>query len=285
MIDLSEVKKTATCVVIAISSLCAAVTEAKEWHSVTIATEAAYEPWNLTLPGGAIGGFEPELMADLCNRIKIQCTLQAQDWDGMIAGLQVGKFDMLMDAIVITPQRQQIIAFSTPYASTQGVLVAADKAVISAAGPSGQIAKLNGDPIHDKPTIDALRALVKGKTVGIQSGTAYTQFVETHFNDIATIRVYKKSGEHVMDLLAGRIDFAFDDVTFFSSIMDKPENQSLAYVGPKIGGSIWGPGEALAYRQSDPELKAKFDDALRSALADGTVKTLSEKWFKADITP
>ncbi|WP_397453881.1 transporter substrate-binding domain-containing protein [Pseudomonas sp. NA-150] len=252
---------------------------------MTIATEAAYEPWNMTLPGGAIGGFEPELIADLCNRIKLHCKLQAQDWDGMIAGLQVGKFDMLMDAIMITPERQQVIAFSAPYAVTPGVLVAADKGLIAAAGPSGQVVKLTGDAAHDKPTVDAMRALLKGKSIGIASGTAYTQFIQANFSDIATVREYKKSGEHVMDLVAGRIDYAFDDVTFFSSIMDKPENQSLAIVGPKIGGSIWGPGEALAFRQSDPELKARFDDALRSALADGTVKTLSHKWFKTDITP
>lgn len=282
---LKTVTKSATYAVIAISSLCAALAQAKEWTSVNIATEAAYEPWNITLPGGAIGGFEPDLMKDLCARIKLQCNIQAQDWDGMIASLQVHKFDMLMDAIVITPEREKVIAFSIPYASTQAVLVAADKGLIAAAGPSGQIAKLNGDAAHDKPTIDAMRALVKGKSIGIQSGTAYTQFIEDNFKDIATIREYKKSGEHVMDLQAGRIDFAFDDLTFFGSIMDKPENQSLAIVGPKLGGSIWGPGEALAFRQSDPDLKARFDDALRAALADGTVKTLSQKWFKSDITP
>lgn len=267
---LKTVTKSATYALIALTSLCAAVAQAKEWSTVTIATEAAYEPWNMTLPGGGIGGFEPDLMKDLCTRIKLQCNLQAQDWDGMIAGLQVRKFDMLMDAIVITPEREKVIAFSIPYASTQGVLVAVDKGLIDGAGPSGQIAKLTGDAAHDKPTIDALRTLVKGKSIGIQSGTAYTQFIEDNFKDIATIREYKKSGEHVMDLLAGRIDFAFDDVTFFSSILDKPEYQAIAMVGPKIGGSIWGPGEALAFRQSDPDLKAKFDDALRAALADGT---------------
>jgi len=56
-------------------------------------------------------------------------------------------------------------------------------------------------------------------------------------------------------------------------------------VGPKIGGPIWGPGEALAFRKDDADLKARFNQALSAALADGTVKKLSEKWFKADIAP
>lgn len=39
-------------------------TYAKEWKSITIATEGGYEPWNLTLPGGKLSGFEPELMGE-----------------------------------------------------------------------------------------------------------------------------------------------------------------------------------------------------------------------------
>lgn len=257
--------------------------QAKDWTSVTIATEAAYAPWNLTLPNGQIGGFEPELLADLCARLKMQCTLKSQDWDGMIPGLQAGKFDVLMDAIVITPEREKVIAFSRPYAATQGVLAAADPALIAKAGLATEVVKLSGDAQADKPYVDKLRSLLDGKTIGIQSGTAYTQFVEDNFKDIASIREYKKSGEHVLDLQAGRIDFAFDDVTFFLSTADAPERVTM--VGFKIGGPIWGPGEALAFRQDTPELKAKFDEALDAALADGTVKRLSEKWFKADITP
>lgn len=84
--------------------LCSAGTTAKEWKSITIATEGGYRPWNLTLPGGKLSGFEPELMEDLCQRMAIQCKLVVQNWDGMIAGLNAGKYDVIMDAIVITPE-------------------------------------------------------------------------------------------------------------------------------------------------------------------------------------
>lgn len=272
------------CAALGSTLICASLVQAKEWTTVRIATEAAYEPWNMTLAGGEIGGFEPELLKDLCARIKLECKLQAQDWDGMIAGVNAGKYDMLSDAIVITPEREKVVAFSKPYAATQGVFVSTDPKVI-AAMPSSEIIKLSGDAKTDKPLVDKLRALVKGKVIGIQSGTAYTDFIQGNFKDIATIREYSKSGEHVLDLEAGRIDFAFDDVTFFTSVLEKPENQAVHMIGPKLGGSIWGPGEAFAFRQSDPDLKAKFDQALTAALADGTVKRLSLKWFKADITP
>ena len=48
---------------------------------------------------------------------------------------------------------------------------------------------------------------------------------------------------------------------------------------------VWGEGEGLGVRKSDPELKALFDEAIKAAVADGTVKKLSEKWLKVDVTP
>ena len=59
----------------------------------------------------------------------------------------------------------------------------------------------------------------------------------------------------------------------------------MVLTGPAIGGPIWGPGEGLGVRLTDTDLKAKFDTAIKAALADGTVKTLSEKWFKLDVSP
>jgi octopine/nopaline transport system substrate-binding protein len=52
-----------------------------------------------------------------------------------------------------------------------------------------------------------------------------------------------------------------------------------------MGGGIWGPGQGVGLRKADTQLKAMFDDAIKAALADGTVKTLSMKWFKIDVEP
>ncbi|WP_213304965.1 transporter substrate-binding domain-containing protein [Paraburkholderia sacchari] len=268
-----------------VSMTLAASAQAEDWTSVTIATEGSYEPWNITFPGGKLGGFEPELMQNLCARIKIECKLVAQDWDAMIPGLRAGKFDVLMDAIMVTPERQKVIAFSRPYALTPGAFVSTDPKILSGLGGPAEVLKLTGEPKGDKPAVDRLRAALKGRTIGIQIGTAYTDFINKNFKDIATIREYKKSPERDLDLASGRIDVAFDDVSYFTAVLQQPENKSLAFVGPKIGGTIWGPGEALAFRQNDGELKAKFDAALTAALADGTVKRLSQKWFSTNITP
>ena len=84
--------------------------------------EGAYEPYNLTDPSGKIVGFEPDLAMDLCARMKVECKIIAQDWDGMIPGLQAGKFDVIMDGMSITDERKKSIDFTKPYSATPGRL-------------------------------------------------------------------------------------------------------------------------------------------------------------------
>lgn len=258
---------------------------AKDWQTVTIALEGAYEPWNLTKPDGSLGGFEPELAADLCARMKVKCKLIAQDWDGMMAGLKVGKFDVIMDALSVTEERKKEIAFSVPYASTPAVFAAVKTGPLANLAGTGKEVRLTGNDATDKPTVDALRKALKGKSIGIQAGTVYAPFIYKSFKDVATIREYKTAAAHDLDLTAGRVDVVFDDATYFMSAFAKPDNKNLAFTGPKIVGPIWGEGEALGLRKTDADLKAKFDVAIKAALADGTVKKLSEKWFKLNVAP
>ena len=260
---------------------------AKDWTTVTIGLEGAYEPWNLTKPDGTLDGFEPELAKDICARAKLECKLIAQDWDGMMTGLAAGKFDVIMDALSITPEREKEIAFSKPYAVTPaGFAVSKSGPLAALLGPVSILkldAKGEGDGM--KAAVETLRKALTGKTIGIQTATVYTAFVQKNFGDVATIREYKTSPEHDLDLTAGRIDAAFDDNTYFTAAFAKPDNADLALAGPQFGGQVWGAGEALGLRKTDPELKAKFDEAITAALADGTVKKLSEKWFKVNVAP
>jgi octopine/nopaline transport system substrate-binding protein len=273
--------------VVLASSLVVGAASAKDWTTASIAFEGAYEPWNLTKPDGTIDGFEPELAKDICARAKIDCKFVAQDWDGMMAGLAAGKFDIIMDALSITPDRQKVIDFSKPYANTPALFAVNKKGPLANLAGTGTLLKLdaNGDGPGGKDAIAALRKALTGKSIGIQTATVYSDFIYKNFKDVATIREYKTSPEHDLDLVAGRIDAAFDDATYFTYAFAKPDNADLAFSGPEFGGLIWGPGEGLGIRKTDTELTAKFDAAIAAALADGTIKKLSMKWFKLDVSP
>ncbi|WP_297196107.1 transporter substrate-binding domain-containing protein [uncultured Pluralibacter sp.] len=253
--------------------------------SITVATEGGYEPWNLTLPGGKLSGFEPELMEDLCRRMAVTCRLVVQNWDGMIAGLNAGKYDVIMDAIVITPERKKVVTFTEPYAETPASFIAVKGALLPPASGANRIIKLHDEEKEIRAAIAPLKAALKGKTIGIASGTVYTPFIDKYFKDVADIREYNNSADAILDLQLERIDAVFDDITFASSTLARPENSNLSFSGPQLGGPVWGEGEAMGLRHSDTDLKAMLDKAIRAALADGTVKKLSEKWFKTDVTP
>jgi len=259
--------------------------QAKEWKTITVATEGAYEPWNMTRPDGSLAGFEIDLLKDLCGRMHLQCKTITQDWDGSIPALQAGKFDVLMDAVSITEERRKAIAFSRPYAATPASFAAVKTGALAKLPGSGTTLRLTGDAAKDRPQIEQLRAALKGKTIGIQTATVYTSFIEDQFKDVATIREFKTAAEHDLDLNAGRIDVAFDDATYFTSAFAKPDNADLTLTGPQINGPIWGPGEGFGFRKADTQLIAMFDKAIGAALADGTISKLSLKWFKLDVAP
>ncbi len=256
---------------------------AKDWKTVTITLEGAYAPWNMTNPDGTLGGFEPELAEVLCERAKVECKLVASDWDGMIPALNAGKFDIIMDALSITDERKQVIDFTIPYAQTPAAFATVKDSPLANAAGSGTEVKMDVGQTGVKE-IDALKEAFKGKTIGIQASTVYAKFIYDNFGDAATIREYKTGADRDLDLQNGRIDLGFDDSVYFESAFEAA-NGTLVFTGPQIVGPVWGEGEGLGVRKSDTDLRDMFSAAIKSALDDGTVKTLSEKWFKTDVSP
>ena len=59
----------------------------------------------------------------------------------------------------------------------------------------------------------------------------------------------------------------------------------MVIAGTGMRGGVLGRGVAVAMRKDDADLKKSFDAAIEAAIKDGTVKKLSEKWFKIDATP
>lgn len=274
--------RTFTAAALALVAL-AASAHAEDARTIRITLEGAYAPWNMTDSDGKMIGFEPELAADLCKRANLTCELIASDWDGMIPALNAGKFDVIMDALAITDERKKVIDFTVPYAQTPAGFATATSGPLAKAPGTGKEVVLKAGE-KGGADIDALREAFKGKTIGVMTGTVYGPFLEANFGDIATIREYKTGAERDLDVQTGRIDVGFDDAIYFGSAIESAKGE-IAMTGPVIGGTIWGDGEALGVRQDDTALRDKLSEAIKSAQADGTIKTLALKWFKTDVTP
>ena len=260
--------------------------QAKDYKTVTIAMEGAYEPWNLTDPSGKIVGFEVDVVNDLCKRIQADCKIIAQDWDGMIPGLQAGKFDVIMDGMSITEERMKTIDFSKPYATTPAALVVNKTGPLAKLPGTGTTINLTKNPKEGDDAIAALKAALKGKTIGVQVSTIHATFADKYFKDVATIREYKTTDEHDADLMAGRLDAVLADTSAEMPVLAKPEAKDLMFAGTQFAaGPIFGTGVGMGIRKEDAELTKKFNTALDAAFADGTIKKLSLQWFKMDTAP
>ena len=258
---------------------------AKDWKTVVIGMEGAYDPWNLTDSSGKIVGFEPDLVMDLCKRAGVECKIIAQDWDGMIPGLKAGKFDVIMDGMSITDDRKKEIDFTKPYAASPGAFLAAKDSPLAKATGAGTVVNIDKDPAAGDAAIKSVQAALKGKTVGVQVSTTHANFANQYLKDVATVKEYKTTDDRDQDLVSGRIDASLDDYPTVAATAAKPDAKDFAILGPTFIGGPFGVGEGMGLRKSDADLTAKFDVALAAAIADGTVKKLSEQWFKIDMTP
>ncbi len=258
---------------------------AAQQRTVKIATEGAYAPWNMTAAGGKLEGFEIDLANELCNRMKVKCEITAQDWDGIIPALQAKKYDAIMAGMSITDERMKVIDFSQPYANDPNGLLVPKNSDLAKMPGAGQRYSLNTQEAEAQKAIDGMKSLLKGKTIGVQGSTTHANFAEKYLKGTIEVREYKNTEAHDLDLAAGRIDGVLADSATLRGTLDKPEFKDFVIVGPGFTGGILGRGVGVGLRKDDAELKKMFNDAIAAAIADGTVKRLSEKWFKGDLTP
>ncbi|WP_414475444.1 transporter substrate-binding domain-containing protein [Microvirga sp. M2] len=252
---------------------------------IRIATEGAYAPWNFTVAGGKLEGFEIDLANDLCTRMKSRCEIVAQDWDGMIPALNAGKIDVIMAAMSVTEERKKALAFSDIYAPTSSTFIAAKSEALAALPERGILVNLDKNGPDAERLIQELRGVLKGKIIGVQGSTTNTNFIQKYFADAVQIREYKTTEAHDLDLSSGRIDAVFATITVAKATLEKPDLADFRTSGPIFSGGVFGPGVAAAMRQSDTSLLGTYNAALKSAIADGTLGKLTTKWFGADLTP
>ena len=84
---------------------------AKDWSKIRIVTEGAYPPFNYVNKSGELEGFEIDLIKAFCEELKADCTLSAQDWDGIFPALLARKYDAVIASVSITEERKKGFIF------------------------------------------------------------------------------------------------------------------------------------------------------------------------------
>ncbi len=212
---------------------------------VRMGTEGAYPPYNFLNDAGEVDGFERELGDELCKRAELTCEWVTNEWDSIIPNLVSGNYDTIIAGMSITDERDEVIDFTQNYIPPEAsayVALSAD-------------ADLSG--------------VVASQTSTIQSGYVAESG--------ATLLEFATGDEIIAAVRSGEADAAFFQGSFLEPIVE--ESDDLVFVGEPVP---LGGGVGMGLRESDGELRAKFDAAIASMKADGTLNTMLKKWFGED---
>ena len=256
---------------------------AGDWSKIKIGTEGAYPPWNGMNAAGELEGAEIDLVFDLCKRMKAECELVAQDWDGIIPALQNGKYDAIMAGMSITAERMEVINFSQGYANEPASFSVLKSSPLASLKFSG---KVNMDALDgkSKKLLKSLKKTLKGATIGVQGSTTHENFVKQVLGDTVTMKSYDTQENLELDLSVGRIDAALSDQGSMEKFMESDNGKNIAFIGPGLGGGPFGGGVGVGLRKADTDLLEMFNKAIDEARADGTLAKHFTKWFGKDIS-
>ena len=212
-------------------------------ETVRMGTEGAYPPYNYIDDDGNLAGFEIILGNELCKRAGLKCEWVKNDWDSIIPNLVSGNYDTIIAGMSITEERDKVIDF------TQNYMLPRPSAYVAASDS----ADLNG--------------IIAAQTATLQSGYIA--------ESTASLMEFATPEETVSAVLDGEADAVFADSDYLAPIVEA-SGGSLIFVGEQV---VLGLGTGMGIRETDAELKKKFNDAISSMKADGSLNKLLVEWF------
>lgn len=238
-------------------------------EDLRIGTSADYPPWESVDAANEIIGFDRDFGDELCKRIGAECSWVNQAYDGLLPGLQVGKFDAVISGISINEERAKMVDFTVAYADAPSAF----------AGPAAS-------ELTPELTKDQLVAGLSGKTIGVQTGTTFEQVLRAHLPDV-TVRTYDRPEQIVDDISAERIDAGLMELAAWQPFVSGESKDELKFFGAPLTGADYpefGEGQGVALKKGNAELQKRMDEAITAMLSDGTLEAISTKWFGYDLS-
>ncbi|KMW60747.1 His/Glu/Gln/Arg/opine family ABC transporter [Candidatus Rhodobacter oscarellae] len=212
-------------------------------HSVVrMGTEGAYPPWNFLNDDGEVAGFERELGDELCARAELTCEWVVNDWDSIIPNLVSGNYDTIIAGMSITDARDEVIDFTSNYTLPD---------------PSSYLAS-------------SMDVDVKGGVIAAQSNTIQAAFISEMG---MTLVEYPTPEETIQAVKSGEADAVLADKSFLTPFAEDDADLMFLEQEEMIGGGV-----GMGIRESDGELREKFNAAIASMKADGSLNALITKW-------
>ncbi|PJG82610.1 transporter substrate-binding domain-containing protein [Caviibacterium pharyngocola] len=223
---------------------------AAQAQDITFAMEPSYPPFELTDEKGDIIGFDVDIANAICKELNATCHFKSQAFDALIPSLIKGRgFDAAISAIDITEARAKQVAFSQPYYESSASFIA----------------------------VKGKADLASAKTVGVQNGTTYQQYVNAEAKQYAS-KSYASLQDAILDLKNGRIDLIFGDTDVLRDMFEK--NAELGFVGERVTDKrYFNNGLGIAVNKSNTALVESLNKGIDAIKANGEYQKIYDKWM------
>lgn len=228
-----------------------------EGGTLIVGFDQDFPPMGFMGNDGEYTGFDLELAQEAAKRLGLEYKPQPIAWDAKDMELESGNIDCIWNGFTMTG-REDGYTWSEPYMeNSQVFVVAGDSGIKSQADLAGKVVECQVDS-------SAEAAL---KEVPDLTAT---------FAQLLTTADYNTA---FMDLEQGAVDAIAMDVVV-AGYQISQRNADFVILEDSLAAEEY----AIGFKKGNTELKDKVQGALEEMAADGTLKTISEKWFGKDIT-
>jgi len=228
----------------------------KERGSIIVAMEGTWAPWTYHDEDDNLVGYDVEVAQNIAEKLGVEVEFIEGAWDGLLAGLDAGRYDIMVNGVGVTEERAEKYNFSTPYAYNKTAVI------------------VRGD--YDE--ISSMEDL-KGKKTANTISSTYAAQAEAYG---ATVTGVDDLNQTIELLLSKRIDATLNaEVVFNDYKKEHPEaDVKIATYSDQVEEI------AIPIRKGDDTvtLLEAVNDALDEMAKDGTLTELSEKYFGIDIS-
>ena len=227
-------------------------------QSIRFLTELDYPPFNYVGADGNPTGFNIDLARQLCDEIKVSCTIQARRFDLLMDALDENRGDAVIASIAITPAARRRAEFTDPYYRTPARFVARADSAIG----------------------DVLPELVEGKKIGVVAGTAHEAFLKEMFT-AAEVRSYANSEAAREALRNNDVDLLFGDGISLAFWLNGSDSGGCCAFrgGPFLESRFFGEGVGIAVKRGNDLLRQALNWALFRQWEKGGFADLWLRYF------
>ena len=225
---------------------------------ITVAMEGTWAPWTYHDEEGELVGFDVEVAAAVAEELGVEVRYEEGEWDGLLAGVESGRYDIMVNGVGYTEERAQAYDFSEPYCYNKTALIVRS----------------------DNDEISSLEDL-EGKTTCNSANSTYQFIAEEYGATVLDVETLDGTLEMV---LAGpeRADATLNAEASFLDYMKEHPDAELKIVD--YYSELENVCIIMQKGESSDSLREAINGAIDKLREDGTLTELSNKYFGGDIT-